>query len=505
MTNSTENFNITPDCDEDGAQTEFADGKITDGAEFLSDENGREGIAAPDGAQAAKKKNGLDDLTQGSLIKKIFIFSLPLVLSNVLQVLFNMADVAVVGRFGRDGSLGAVGSTTTIVAMFTGVLLGVGGGINAIVARYYGAKNADGVKKSVHSALLISLIVGAVLLGIGVGFSRPILKLLGTKDEFLDGATLYLRIYFLGMPALAAYNCGNGIFSAIGNTRRPLAYLIVAGIINVILNLFFVIVVGIDVAGVGIASIISQYVSGFLVLFALFRKRDECYGLSFRSLRFSSVQTREIVALGLASGLQNAIFQLANLFTQSGVNSFDPETVEGSVAAQNADALVYDVMAAFYTACSSFMAQAYGAGKRDRVVKSYFISMGYAFLIAAVMGAALVLFGEAFLALFTSKPIVVERGMDRLRVMGLSYAISAFMDCTIAASRGLGKSLVPSIIVIMGSCVFRIVWIFTIFAHFHTIISLYLLYPCSWAITAIAEIVYFAILYHKTFPKNRKE
>lgn len=347
--------------------------------------------------------------------------------------------------------------------------------------------------------------MGAVLLGIGVGFARPILKLLGTKDEFLDGATLYLRIYFLGMPALAAYNCGNGIFSAIGNTRRPLVYLIAAGIINVILNLFFVIVVGIDVAGVGIASIISQYVSGFLVLLALFRKKNECYGMSFRSLRFSSVQTREIVALGLASGLQNAIFQLANLFTQSGVNSFDPETVEGSVAAQNADALVYDVMAAFYTACSSFMAQAYGAGKRDRVVKSYFISMGYAFLIAAVMGAALVLFGEAFLALFTSKPIVVERGMDRLRVMGLSYAISAFMDCTIAASRGLGKSFVPSIIVIMGSCVFRIVWIFTIFAHFHTIISLYLLYPCSWAITAIAEIVYFAILYRKTFPKNKKE
>lgn len=452
-----------------------------------------------------KKKSGQEDLTQGSLFKKILIFSLPLVLSNVLQVLFNMADVAVVGRFGRDGSLGAVGSTTTVVAMFTGVLLGVGGGINAIVARYYGAKNDDGVRKSTHSALLISLIVGVILLSIGVGFARPLLRILGTKAEFLDGATLYLRIYFLGMPALAAYNCGNGIYSAIGNTRRPLVYLVIAGIINVVLNLFFVIGVGLDVAGVGIASIISQYVSGFLVLIALFRKKNECYGLSFKSLRFSPVQTREILALGLASGVQNAIFQLANLFTQSGVNSFDPDTVEGSVAAQNADALVYDVMAAFYTACSSFMGQSYGAGNRDRVKKSYFISMGYAFVVAAIMGGFLVFFGETFLALFTSKPIVVERGMDRLRVMGLSYAISAFMDCTIAASRGLGKSLVPSIIVIMGSCVFRIAWIFTIFAHFHTIISLYLLYPCSWTITAIAEIIYFAIVYRKTFPVTVKE
>ena len=474
-------------------------GTLDENTQNASDFGGATDGETPD---PKKKKSGLDDLTQGSLIKKIFIFSLPLVLSNVLQVLFNMADVAVVGRFGRDGSLGAVGSTTTLVAMFTGVLLGVGGGINAIVARYYGAKNNDGVKKSVHSALLISLIAGVVLLGVGVGFARPILKIMGTKEEFLDGATLYLRIYFLGMPALAAYNCGNGVFSAVGNTRRPLVYLIIAGVINVLLNLFFVIVVGLDVAGVGIASIISQYVSGILVIFALFRKKSESYGMSFRSLRFSSVQTKEIVSLGLSAGIQNAIFQLANLFTQGGVNSFDPDTVEGSVAAQNADALVYDVMAAFYTACSSFMAQNYGAGKRDRVKKSYFICMGYAFVIAAIMGTTLVFFGEAFLAIFTAKPIVIERGMDRLRVMGLSYAVSAFMDCTIAASRGLGKSLVPSIIVIMGSCVFRIAWIYTIFAHFHTIISLYLLYPCSWAITAIAEIVYFAILYRKTFPKT---
>ena len=448
-----------------------------------------------------KRKIDLDDMVHGSLYKKILLFSLPLVLSNVLQVFFNMADVIVVGKFGKDGALGAVGSTTTLVALFTGFLLGIGSGINAIVARYYGAKDNDAVKKSVHSSLLISLIAGAVLLVAGVSLAKPILKLLGTKQEFIDDATLYLRIYFLGMPALATYNCGNGIFSSVGNTRRPLVYLIIAGAVNVALNLFFVIVLKLNVVGVAIASIISQYVSGFLVIFALFRKKNECYGLSFKSIKFYAPYAKEIAVLGISSAVQNAIFNLANLFTQSGVNSFNPDTVEGIVAAQNADALIYDIMAAFYTACSSFIAQNYGANERKRVKKSYFISTGYAFIVALVLGCFLVFAGHTFLALFTNKPVVIEYGMDRLKVMGFSYALSAFMDGTISASRGLGKSFVPLIIVIMGSCVFRIIWIYSVFAHFHTTVSLYLLYPCSWAITAIAEIIYFAIIYKKTFPK----
>ena len=245
-----------------------------------------------------------------------------------------------------------------------------------------------------------------------------------------------------------------------------------------------------------IASIISQYISAFLILLAL-RSSQDAYGLRFSELRIRRDKALSILSLGVPAGMQNAIFAIANLFIQAGVNTFDATTVEGNSAAANADALIYDVMAAFYTACASFMGQNFGAGKKDRVLKSYFISLAYSFGIGAVLGLLLVAFGRNFLALFTADAAVVEAGMARLTVMGFSYAISAFMDCTIAASRGLGKSLVPTVIVIMGSCVFRVVWVYTVFAYFGTITSLYLLYAFSWAITAVAEIVYFAVCYQR--------
>ncbi len=440
------------------------------------------------------------DLTEGSLWKKILLFSVPLMISNVLQVLFNMADIAVVGRFAGSEALGAVGSTATLVALFTGILIGISGGINVLVALHIGAKSAKDVKETVHTAALVSFVVGVVLLAVGVIFTEDILVLLNTKEELIDGANRYLAIYFLGMPALALYNFGNAVFSAAGDTKRPLVYLAIAGVINVVLNLFFVIVCGMDVEGVALASVISQYISATLVVGNLMVCKED-YGLSIKDLRIYKSKLMAIATLGFPAGMQNAIFQIANLFVQVGVNSFSATMVEGNSAAANADALVYDVMAAFYVACGTFMSQNYGAKKKERVLKSYFISLAYSFGAGLVMGVALVVFGEAFLGLFTTEAVVVEAGMKRLTIMGLSYCVSAFMDCTIAASRGLGKTIVPTFVVIMGSCVFRIIWVHTIFAYFKTIPSLYLLYVFSWSITALAEMVYFVWVYRNAMKK----
>ena len=438
----------------------------------------------------------LRDITRGPLAKQILLFSLPLIVSNVLQVLFNMADIAVVGRFAGSKPLGSVGSTTILVALFTGFLIGMGNGVNVLVARHYGAGNQKDVMETVHTALILCLIVGAAVLALGQLCVRPVLRLLGTKPELLDGAVLYLRIYFLGMPALAVYNFGNAVFSAIGNTKKPLYYLSLAGVINIVLNLFFVIVCHLDVAGVAIASIISQYVSAGLILIALHRSEGP-YALRRYLLHIQGDKSRQILGLGITAGLQHAIFAMANLFIQSGVNSFDATMVSGNAAAANADSLIYEVMAAFYTACGSFMAQNYGAGNRTRVKKSYLLCLAYSCGVGLVLGILSVVFGPQFLSLFTDDPAVVQAGMNRITVMGLAYSLSAFMDCTIAASRSLGKSVVPTIIVVMGSCVFRIIWIYTIFAYFHTIPSLYLLYVFSWLLTSIAEIIYFAGCYRR--------
>ena len=434
-------------------------------------------------------KQNMQDLTEGSLGKKILIFSVPLMLSNLLQVLFNMADIAVIGQFAGSLSLGAVGSTATLVTMFTGFLIGLSGGINVLTALYYGAKDKDSLSKTIHSAALVSLIMGVLLLVLGVGLSEWMLTALKTKEELLDKAVLYLRIYYLGMPALAIYNFGNAVYSAVGNTKKPLYYLGFSGVLNIILNLFFVIVCRMDVAGVALASIISQYVSAVLILQALLRSKD-IYALHPGKLRMDRELTRDILKLGMPSGLQNVIFQM-------GVNSFDATMVAGNSAASNADALVYDVMAAFYTACGSFMGQNYGAGKKKRVRSSYLISLTYSFGIGLLLGVSLVVFGRPFLSLFTRDAAVMDAGMYRLTIMGFSYCISAFMDCTIAAARALGKSIVPMFIVIMGSCVFRVIWVYTVFAYFHTIPSLYLLYMFSWSITAVAEILYFIRIYRQ--------
>lgn len=437
-------------------------------------------------------------LTSGNLWKQILLFGIPLMASNLLQVLFNMSDIAVVGRFSESGSkaIGAVGSTTILVNLYTGILIGIGSGVNVIVAKFFGAGDKKNLKESVHTSAIISLIIGILLAVAGFFTANAFLRLLGTKADLIGGANTYLKIYMLGMPAVALYNFGNGTFSAIGNTKKPLLYLFIAGVLNVGLNLFFVIVFKMDVAGVALASIISQYVSAILVIAALFRENGDCK-LSFGALKIHGDKAKTMLALGLPASFQNSIFNIANLFIQSAVNTFPSVVVEGNSAATNSDALVYQLMDAFYIACSSFIGQNFGAGNKKRILRSYLICTIYSFAVGAVLGGGLVLFGKGFLSIFTDDPAVMQEGMARLKIMGFSYCISAFMDTTISASRGLGKTVVSTIIVIMGSCVFRVVWILTIFAKFRTITSIYLLYSCSWTITAIAEIIYFIYAYKK--------
>ncbi len=435
-------------------------------------------------------------MVDGSLFKGIMLLSLPLVLSNVLQVLFNMADVAVVGRFGSAEALGSVGSTTTLVTLYTGFLIGLGVGINIITAQFLGAKRDKDVSQTVHTSFLLALITGVLIWLITFVTSKPMLMLLNTKDDLLDGAVLYVSIYAIGMPAMAVFNCGNGILSADGDTKSPLTYLTVAGVLNVLLNLLFVITFNMSVAGVAIASVISQYLSAILVTAKLFRVKNACR-MSIGNMHICLPKAKKILSLGLTTGFQYSVFAIANLFIQASVNSFDTVTVEGNAAAANTDILIYDIMGAFYTACASFMGQNHGAGKKDRVKKSYYVSTLYSFLAGLIFGVGLVILGREFLSLFTKEPAVVEAGMRRQYIMGFSYCISAFMDCTIAASRSMGKSLVPTVIVILGSCVFRVVWVYTVFAYFHTIESLYLLYAFSWTITAGAEIIYFFKIFKK--------
>ena len=435
-------------------------------------------------------------MTEGSLYQNIFRFSVPLIFSQLLQVLFNMADVAVVGKFSSAAALGSVGSTSTLVTLFTGFLIGLGNGVNVRVAQYLGAKREEDTRSCVHTSLILCTLMGLLIAALCLVLAAPMLELLKTKEDLLSGAVLYFRIYALGMPALGIFNCGNAILSANGDTKRPLTYLVIAGILNVILNLFFVIVCGMAAEGVALASVLSQYVSAVLILIHLARLRDSCR-LEWKYLRLSSGETGRILGLGIPSGIQNAIFAIANLFIQVGVNSFDSIIVSGNSAAVNVDNVIYNVMAAFYTACSTFMGQNWGAGKKDRMLKSYCISLGYSFLIGAVLSGLFWAFAEPFLYIFTNDAQVVASGLERMQIMCFSYALSAFMDCTIAACRGLGRSLIPTVIVVLGSCVFRILWVYTIFAHFNTIASLYLLYPFSWVLTSAAEITYFIHCLHR--------
>ena len=449
-------------------------------------------------------KTAQADLTTGPLGKKIFRFSIPLIFSNLLQVLFNMADVAVVGRFAGSIALGAVGSTTIFVSLFTGFLIGLSGGVNVLVAHHFGADDQKNLSDTVHSAALTCAAAGLVLLGIGCGFAGGILRALNTKPELMDGAVLYLRIYCLGMPALAVYNFGNAVFSAVGDTRRPLYYLSIAGVINVVLNLLFVIVFQMSVAGVALATILSQTASAIMVT-VLLVKEEGAMHLDLRHLGFHKKALLQIIQIGLPAGLQSTVFSLSNVVIQSAINSFGSTVVAGNSAASNLEGFIYTGMNAFAQAAVTFTSQNVGARRYDnldRVMRNCLLCVTVAGLF---LGCGAYFGGEVLLHFYSTDEAVVAAGLSRMQIICTAYFLCGIMDTLASCLRGRGYSVIPMIVSLVGSCLLRLVWIATIFRMFRSTGTLYISYPISWALTAGVHLICLLVVRKKMNDQLKEE
>lgn len=448
---------------------------------------------------ASKNKNIAKpavDMINGPLLGKMIKFAIPVALSSVLQLLFNAADTIVVGRFAGDNSLAAVGSTSSLINLLIGLFMGLSIGANVLVAQAYGSGNKKSISESVHTSLTLAFICGVFLTFLGITVARLCLTLMGSPAEILDLATLYLRVYFLGMPAQLVYNFGASILRAKGETKRPLYFLTASGIINVILNLILVIVFKMDVAGVAIATIVSQYVSATLVIIYLMNEEGELK-FSFKNCCIKKAPLIKILRVGVPSGIQGMVFSLSNVVIQSAVNSFGNIVIAGNSAASNIEGFVYIAMNAMYQTALTFAGQNYGAGKHKRILKVMWLSQAMVFVTGLVLGSTIRFFGVDLLHLYSTSDEVVAAGMDRMNVIMPIYFLCGMMDSFVGVLRGIGKSVVPMICSIMGACVFRIVVIFTFFRFHHTTFVLYMLYPTSWIITMTAHIIYLTYCYKK--------
>ncbi|MBO5656675.1 MAG: MATE family efflux transporter [Agathobacter sp.] len=445
-----------------------------------------------------KQKSYTMNLCEGSILNKLLLFALPLIASSMLQLFFNAADIVVVGKFAGDNSLAAVGSNGSIINLLTNVFMGLSVGTNVLVARFFAAKEEDILRRTVHTSVTVSVICGILLAGIGAIAARPILELMQSPAEVIDLATLYLRIYFLGMPATMAYNFGAAILRGVGDTKRPLYYLFFSGIINVGLNCLFVIVFHMDVAGVALATIISQYISAFLVLRCLTRE-EEGIRLERQYLGIDKRILIQILRIGLPAGIQGSLFSLSNAVIQSSINGFGAVIVAGNSAAANIEGFVYVAMNAFSQATVAFVSQNVGAGKYERINKVVIRAILSVLVIGVILGNGVFLFGESLLGLYSDSSSVITAGLVRFSIVCTTYALCGVMDSMVGALRGLGCSILPTIVSLMGACVFRIVWIAILFRieEFHTIKTLYWAYPISWALTASVHIISFIIVRRK--------
>lgn len=444
------------------------------------------------------KKNYEIDMCNGPITGKMLRFALPLMLSSMLQLLFNAADIITVGKFGSEHSLAAVGSNTALINLLTNLFIGLSIGANVLVARFYGAKNGEELNETVHTAMLLSLISGLILTVIGVIFARYFLIWMKTPAEILDLATTYLKIYFLGMPAMMIYNFGSAILRAIGDTKRPLYFLAAAGVINIILNILLVVVFRLDVKGVGIATVISQTVSAILIIRCLAKSNGDIK-LEFKKLRFSRGKIGAILRIGLPAGLQGSIFSLSNVVIQSSVNIFGPVVVKGNSAAQNLEGFVYFSMNAFHHATLSFTSQNMGAKKYDRLGKILKNGLCLAILFGAGFGGTVILFGRNLLSIYTNDGAAISAGMTRLYIITGTYTLCGIMDVMVGAIRGIGYTVLPTIVSLIGACALRLVWLATVFRipKFHTINTVYLSYPITWLVTIIAHVICYIIIRKK--------
>lgn len=435
-------------------------------------------------------------MCNGPLLGKILLFSVPLMLSGILQLLFNAADIVVVGRFAGNEALAAVGSTGSLNNLIVNVFMGLSIGTSIMVARYYGAQDWKSIREIVHTSMLVSFICGVALIFIGIFLAAPLLELMGTPPECLDQAVLYMRIIFIGMPAQMVYNFGAAILRAVGDTRRPLLFLLAAGIVNVLLNLFFVIVFHMDTAGVALATIISQSISAVLVVLCLMRSHTP-YRLRFRRLRVRKAQLLQIIRVGLPAGIQGAVFSVSNVLIQSSINSFGSLAVGGNTAASNIEGFVYTSMNSLYQASLSFTSQNVGAGKLQRVVPILLRCLGVVLTVGVGLSGLALLFNHQLLGIYSSDQEVIRYGLGRLEVVCATYFLCGMMDVVCGSVRGLGSSVVPTIVSLTGACGLRILWIYTIFAENRTLFFLYLSYPITWVITFSAHLVCFFIFLHR--------
>lgn len=429
-----------------------------------------------------KKRSYEIDMCSGPLFKKILIFSVPLMLSGILQLLFNAADIIVVGQFTGKTALAAVGATSSLYNLIVNIFIGLSAGVSILVARYYGAQELQNVHDTVHTSMLLSILSGAALIFIGWFLSKPMLELMDTPSDVIGQSVLYLRIIFLGMPALMVYNFGAAILRSVGDTRRPLIFLFVSGVINVLLNLFFVIVFKLGVAGVAAATIISQYVSAVMVSVCLI-KTDQPYRLQLKKLCIKKDKLLGVIRIGLPAGIQGSLFSVSNMLIQSSVNAFGTAAIAGNTAAGNIEGFIYTSMNSLYHATLNFTSQNVGAGKLKRVMPIFIRCLGILFAVSAAMGTAALIFGSQLLGIYSSDSEVIPYGLLRLSVIAPTYFLCGFMEVACGSVRGLGAAVTPTAVSLAGACGFRILWIYTIFRAEHTLMCLYLSYPISWALT----------------------
>lgn len=432
------------------------------------------------------------DMTHGPVFTKILMFSLPLMLTSVLQLAFNAADIIVVGKFAGSLALAAVGSTGSLINLLVNVFIGISTGANVLAARYFGSKDEKQMSRCVHSAMALSGILG-IFVGIwGLLLSGPMLKLMNVDPDVLPLSTLYLKIYFIGIPATVVYNFGAAILRAIGDTDRPLRFLMISGVINLVLNLITVVGLHMSVAGVAIATAVSQYVSAILVVLCLL-KSEGSYQLMVKKLRFHKDMVLQILQIGVPAGLQGTIFSISNVTIQSSINSFGYTVMAGSSAASNLEGFIYAAMNAFYHATLCFTSQNMGARKYDRLNRILFCCISSVTCVGVFLSALFFLFGPQLLSLYvpatdSQRDAVISAGILRMSYITVPYFVCGLMEVATGALRGIGKAWTPLIISTLGSCVFRVLWVATVFRLNPTLDVLFLVYPISWVITLAAHL-----------------
>ena len=442
------------------------------------------------------------DMCNGPLFSRLLLFALPLMLSGILQLLFNAADIVVVGQFAGSNAMAAVGSTSSLINLLVNLFIGISVGANVLVARYYGSRSPEDVEQTVHTALITGFIGGFVLIAIGIPAARPMLELMGTPADVLDQAVLYMRIYFIGMPATMLYNFGAAVLRASGDTRRPLYFLFVAGVVNVIFNLFFVIVLHMDVEGVAIATVISQFISAGLIILCLVRMEGMCH-LDFSRLRFHITKFKQILRIGVPAGLQGILFSISNVLIQSSINSFGSTVVAGNTAASNIEGFVYTSLNAIYQTSLSFTSQNMGAKNYHRVDKVLIQCELLVAAIGLVLGNGAYLLGNQLLGIYSGDAQVIAYGLQRLSICCASYFLCGVMDVLAGSIRGLGYSIVPMLITFTGICLFRVVWVFTAFQWHPSLFTIYISYPISWLVTIVANLTCYLVARRHVFhPKE---